>query len=235
MGSKKFKGKTCAYCAVPGSSETGDHVFARQFFVESDRANLPEVPACARCNNDKSASENYLLQLLPLGASHAGADNVRTNLMPKRAAHHGNKVLRQTLESPNSPVWLLDSEGQKHERIPVLVDAQKLKNWCGAIAQGLAYFHWGTALAAVDIDVIPLADTVETEILSLVTAKNTGCYIEQSVGRGAFEYIGFRESRNAAESVWLIRIYGRMPIGGDPTISPVCASSWGVFITPTLD
>jgi hypothetical protein len=43
--SKKFKGKTCAYC---GEREaiTGDHVFAREFFLPSDRADLPQAPIC---------------------------------------------------------------------------------------------------------------------------------------------------------------------------------------------
>ncbi len=38
--SKKFKNKTCAYCSVPGSSETGDHVIAREFFLPARRENL---------------------------------------------------------------------------------------------------------------------------------------------------------------------------------------------------
>jgi 5-methylcytosine-specific restriction endonuclease McrA len=37
MASKKFKNKTCAYCGEPGASATGDHVFARQFFLVKHR------------------------------------------------------------------------------------------------------------------------------------------------------------------------------------------------------
>jgi hypothetical protein len=86
MTSKKFKGKTCAYCGKGGASETGDHVFARQFILEQHRGNLPQVPACRICNSAKSRLESYLLQIMPLGANHADARETFRALMPKRAA-----------------------------------------------------------------------------------------------------------------------------------------------------
>jgi hypothetical protein len=46
MASKRYVGKTCPYCRVPGSSTTRDHVVAREFFLIEDRNNLPIVPAC---------------------------------------------------------------------------------------------------------------------------------------------------------------------------------------------
>jgi len=53
MRSKKFAGELCVYCnsrpaVVP------DHVFARKFFLLNKRGNLPQVPACDQCNNEKS-------------------------------------------------------------------------------------------------------------------------------------------------------------------------------------
>jgi hypothetical protein len=57
-------------------------------------------------------------------------------------------------------------------------------------------------------------------------------YVERSIGNGAFGYRGFKCSDGAPDSMWIIHLYGRMPIGGDPAESPVCAASWGVFITP---
>jgi 5-methylcytosine-specific restriction endonuclease McrA len=74
--SKKFKGKTCAYC---GEREaiTGDHVFAREFFLPSDRADLPQAPICGECNNEKSKLEHYLTTVLPFGGRHpASAENL---------------------------------------------------------------------------------------------------------------------------------------------------------------
>jgi len=54
--SKRFKGKTCAYCALPGASDTADHVLAREFVAVEDRGGIPKVPACAACNGKKATS-----------------------------------------------------------------------------------------------------------------------------------------------------------------------------------
>jgi len=45
MASKRYKRKDCAYCGAPKASTAPDHVVAREFFFEEDRANLPQVPA----------------------------------------------------------------------------------------------------------------------------------------------------------------------------------------------
>ena len=60
---KRFKGKTCVYCA--GASETGDHILAREFVPVAHRSQIPQVPACRRCNKDKSDLEHYLTAVLP--------------------------------------------------------------------------------------------------------------------------------------------------------------------------
>jgi hypothetical protein len=232
MASKKFKHKTCAYCGKRGTSETGDHVFAREFFLVKHRAYLPQVPACARCNSDKSRLESYLLQMMPLGANHADVPEASRTLMPKRAAHPANKVLRDIIERPHEPVWLTDQDGQRQERIPVYVDANMLHDWCGLVARGLAFHHWGVATPDYEVETIPLAAEVERDILAFASHLKGGEYIERLVGNGAFAYRGFRCADGEPASMWMIYLYGRMPIGGDPTVSRVCPASWGVFITP---
>ena len=60
--SKRYKGKDCAYRGKPKSSSTNDHVVPRSFFLDSElgvELHIPQVPACAHCNNDKSKFENY--------------------------------------------------------------------------------------------------------------------------------------------------------------------------------
>ncbi len=232
MPSKKYKGKTCAYCGKVGVSDTGDHVFAREFFLARHRANLPQVPACKRCNNEKSTLETYLLQILPLGANHPDALETSSTLMPKRAAHVSNKILRSILEHPNKPVSLIDQSGQQHERIPVHLDAGKLTDWCGMVARGLANFHWGITTPKYEIKTIPLALSVESEILAMVGSFSGGERVQETLGNGAFAYRGFKCADGEPASMWMIYLYGAMPIGGDPGISNACASSWGVFITP---
>jgi hypothetical protein len=80
--SKKFRGKKCVYCCA-AVSVTADHVFARELFLKSRRANLPKVPACNACNQKKSVLEHYVTTLLPFlrlelgddGAPHASAQS----------------------------------------------------------------------------------------------------------------------------------------------------------------
>jgi hypothetical protein len=232
MASKKYKGKTCAYCGKAGSSETGDHVFARQFILEQHRGNLPQVPACKPCNSAKSRLESYLLQIMPLGANHADALEVSQALMPKRAANPANKVLRGIIEDPQETAWLTDRSGQRHQRIPVLVDATMLQDWCGLVARGLAFFHWGVATPDYTVETIPLAAEVEQDILALAHKGKGGLQVEHSVGNGAFAYRGFKCADGEPASMWLIQLYGSVPIGGDPAASDALARSWGVFISP---
>ena len=65
MSSKRFKEKLCAYCSEK-PSVTGDHIFAREFFLGSARGNLPKAPISRECNNEKSKLEHYLTAVLPL-------------------------------------------------------------------------------------------------------------------------------------------------------------------------
>src|ERR1700722_9395653 len=84
--SKKFKKKTCVYCCGKGISTTGDHVFAREFFLKSRRATLPQVPACAPCNKEKSELEHYLTAVLPFGGRHDDASINLETMVPPRLA-----------------------------------------------------------------------------------------------------------------------------------------------------
>jgi hypothetical protein len=70
---KRYKGKTCVYCAAAGASETGDHLLAREFVPVADRSQIPQVPACRPCNKDKSDLEHYLTAVLLFGGRQADA------------------------------------------------------------------------------------------------------------------------------------------------------------------
>ena len=70
---KGLTGQPCAYCRTGPSTAQGDHVFPRTFFLESKRGDLPKVPACKQCNDEKSRLEHYLATVLPFGGRHADA------------------------------------------------------------------------------------------------------------------------------------------------------------------
>ena len=79
----KFHGQPCIYCGADADITT-DHAVGKKFFLEEQRGNLPQVPACRHCNNRKSELEAYLMTVLPFGAKHAGAAELLTKLVPPR-------------------------------------------------------------------------------------------------------------------------------------------------------
>ena len=95
-----FKGQPCIYCLVRPSMNQGDHVFARQLFPVSERDNLPKVPCCDQCNNDKSRLEHYLVTVLPFGAQHADSlSNLKTMVPPRLVKNQRlNRELRDGQE-----------------------------------------------------------------------------------------------------------------------------------------
>jgi|SRR6516165_636442 hypothetical protein len=85
MRRKQFAGQLCVYCNS-NPAVVPDHVFAREFFLVNQRDNLPQVPACDKCNNEKSRLEHHLTALLPFGGSHADALTNLETMVPKRLA-----------------------------------------------------------------------------------------------------------------------------------------------------
>src|ERR1700693_690251 len=110
--SKRFKGKTCVYCGAAPSTTTGDHVFAREFFINARRGNLPKVPACEACNHEKSKLEHYLTAVLPFGGRHTdSAQNLSTLVEPRLAK---NAKLHSALSAGLLvPVSTLPIDGDK--------------------------------------------------------------------------------------------------------------------------
>jgi len=99
---KKFKGKLCVYCAER-PSESGDHVFAKEFFLLRDRDNLPKVPACKACNEAKSKLEHYLTSVLPFGGRHKSAKTNLETRVPQRLKK--NRKLSKQLAEETLTVW----------------------------------------------------------------------------------------------------------------------------------
>jgi hypothetical protein len=87
--SKRFKGLLCAYCSQR-PAVTGDHLFAREFFLKTQRANLPQVPTCDRCNGEKSKLEHYLTAVLPFGGRHPDALTNLSQMVEPRLAKNKN-------------------------------------------------------------------------------------------------------------------------------------------------
>ena len=176
--SKRFRGIFCAYCAKEMAT-TGDHVFAREFFLESGRAKLPQAPACADCNNQKSKLEHYLTAVLPFGGKHADASTILGSMVPKPLRR--NQKLHRHL-----------SDEFTGDAIPVGGD--KLERLFALIALGFVWYHWKVyvnhQMHAVHYFTIspPGAQMLDASIFK----RNARDRVNENIGNGAFIYEGTR-------------------------------------------
>src|SRR5580658_974966 len=139
---RDFRNKICAYCATE-TCESDEHIFARKFFLERDRGDLPKAPACKKCNGLKSAIEDYCLCVLPLASQHKSAVEVATSLLPRRLQHAGKRRLRQSLRDGQGRIFVQEgSEGLARPTMTLPLDGEKVKELIQYIVKGLVWFHW---------------------------------------------------------------------------------------------
>ena len=138
--SKKYKNKTCVYCVTPNSSEDGDHVVSREFFILDKRANLPQVPACKACNNAKSRLEHYLTAVMPFAGRHADSGINLDLMVPKRLA--SNNKLHAAL-AQGADTFFTSRNGEPWSTEMILpFDGEQLLALFEYISKGLAFLHW---------------------------------------------------------------------------------------------
>jgi HNH endonuclease len=135
-----FQNQLCVYCGTRQSTRTGDHVFPRSFFLEHRRANLPKVPACEQCNNQKSRLEHYLATIVLFGGRHADAGTSLEQMVPprldrNRRLHHELAQSRETLEIELTP-------GESATATVALpIDGERLHKFIEFAVKGLLGFH----------------------------------------------------------------------------------------------
>ena len=226
---KGYKGVPCVYC-IEHESEDGDHVVSRQFFLPERRGNLPKVPACKRCNNDKSKLEHLLTAVLPFGGRHDDAHRILSELLPPRLAKN-NKLhaaivggLTEHVVSSNGGPW------QFGMKIPF--DGEAMERLLAYILKGLAWHHWKLLLG--DDVVVRAGYLVEAgrkgfEHLLSLDAKER---VNVNLGNGGFVYEGVQSKENPELTVWKMRFYGGVVVGGDKN-APLerCSVAYG-FTAP---
>lgn len=228
MSSKKYKAKTCAYCGVPGASTTADHVFAREFFLTERRSNIPKVPACKACNEDKARLEFYLTGVLPFGGRHPDARVNLSTMLPKRLAK--NASLGPVLRAGMSPVWVPDPSGLLLRTSMITIDAEKLELWCRLLIKGLAYHHWKTVLGDDCFFEFMVPTPGGESIINGLLGKRGAARVKASIGEGTFAYEGLQGADNPHVTAWRLQLYGGLQLGGqDPRIR---SGSIGVLTGP---
>jgi hypothetical protein len=214
MASKKYIGKACAYCAHAGSSKTADHVVARQFFLEKDRRNLPQVPACETCNSMKSTLENYALTVLPLGSRHCDARAYSAANIERRLKH--NDPIRRDLTLDTSGMWEMHSSGILVPIKSVNVDQEKLSALFGLITKGLFMFYWGIPLHQKWFPDVTIISPERENIVFRTLISHMGQNLEAvrgNLGRGTLVYEGVRGLTRKWYSLWQFTVFGKLQFG----------------------
>lgn len=203
--SKRFKNDLCVYCSVE-DSVTGDHIFAREFFVENARSCLPKAPTCAKCNNEKSKLEHYLTTVLPFGGRHTDSSENLTSMVPQRLERNA-KLHRRILEG-NSTV-----------EIPFEV-TQLEKLFC-FIAKGLAWYHWKIYLNNETHTVCAAVISAFLPTIGDSAARLTGReHVTEDIGNGTFLYEGLEGLDDPTLTVWRFTVYGGLVMGdGNPPVA----------------
>jgi hypothetical protein len=191
--SKKYKGKLCVYCGKELST-TGDHVFAREFFLIKHRDGLPKVPACANCNGEKSALEHYLTIVLPFGARHSDAALTLQTMVPKRLKRN--------------PKLLSDlADGFTGDKLPLRPgQVEKLFVF---VARGLLWYHWKAILGVEDC----VASTVfqeagESPLSYTLSRLKPKARVSVNLGDSTFVYEGLQSVDSPQCSFWRFLVYG---------------------------
>ncbi len=187
-----FQNQPCAYCRSGLSTATGDHVFARNFFSEAKRGNLPKVPACVPCNHKKSTLEHYLASVLPFGGHHADAHEALSRVGGRLAR---NVRLHREL-----------TEGAQGGVIPFRGEA--MTNVMSFVVRGLLCYHWNVRLGDEHgVRVIHPTRAAE-EAFELYIRGNPRRRVDENLGNGTVRYVGLQIADYDQLSLWKIWMYG---------------------------
>jgi hypothetical protein len=231
--SKRFRDKDCAYCGNERAAETGDHVFAKEFFPKDLRADLPQVPSCVPCNNDKSKLEHYLLTVLPFGGNHPASHAILRESVPRRLEK--NAKLHRELSSLSGRAWI-EENGVVRNAATIPIEADKIVGLFRMIPRGLAAFHWKHQIPpAYHVGAGLLTKAGEEIIAPLLVGKARQRVVE-SLGAGLVEYQGAQALDDPSLTIWRFSLYGGVLLGGDPqasTEAPSCI--WAISAREPLD
>lgn len=203
--SKKFLGKLCAYCHIRESTRQGDHIFARKFFLERDRQDLPKVPACDQCNNEKSLIEHYLAGVLPFGGLHDVSEENLVTLVPARLEK--NRKLKSELQVGMNYRNVIDHNGREDLRLVIPFDGERYAKLFEFIAKGLSLYHWGTYINENSITYATSLSACGVQNFRRFFSLNTPNRIENSIANNTFSYAGVQAVDNDQMSFWFFESY----------------------------
>ena len=228
MASKRYKGKDCAYCGAIGASRAPDHVIAREFFLERDRGNLPQVPTCDPCNNMKSALEHYATAVLMAGTNHSDGDLYRKTKVAPRIRR--NRKYQEELGLYDPPVWI-NIRGVTQQMHIIKIDSDKINALMALIVRGLYFFHFARPLATTFRPYISMFHPHHEPVMLHGLSKffpDDAPRVKGNLGRGGFVYEGIQSPAHEALTLWRMIWHGGIRLHGDNSPPDGVEAFWGV-------
>jgi hypothetical protein len=195
--SKKYKSELCVYCGSK-PADTVDHIFARGFFLQHRRKNLPQAPACAECNRIKSSLEHYLQPVFAFGGRHSDASE-NLGVEARRKLEKNGKLYRRL------------AAGYKETSVPL--DWDKVVSLFNLVARGLMWHHWKVYLddQTHSLSVVTAADCPVID--ALISQAKLERRVSADLGNRTFVYEGAQTHDDPQSTVWKLSIYGGLEVG----------------------
>jgi len=204
---RKFRNEVCIYCNDE-PAESSDHIVGRKFFLEERRADLPQAPACKRCNSQKSEMENYLMIVLGFGGKHRDAETNLKTLVARRLENKANANLLLKLRKGY----------EKSGGTSIPFEHKKLEELCAMVAKALAWQHFGIRLgkgfSAIASVFMNEGEAGFAQLLARGKVRVSG-----NLGEGTFKYEGAQAVDYPELTLWRFEIYGGVDFGGDPRVN----------------
>ncbi len=218
----------CIYCLKNLSTTQGDHIFAREFFLKTKRDNLPKVPACKCCNDEKSELEHYLTTVLPFGGQHPDSRINLQNMVPPRLAK--NEKLRDELERSKKTIWKQNKSGVYLPGVSALpFNGGRLESLSCYIVQGLLWHHWRVTLTSDHVLIPACLNMAGEAFLERLLSMRAANRVDNNLGDGTFFYRGCQGTDYPEFSIWELSIYGGLELADSVGAPREKSSKVGVF------
>lgn len=226
---KRFKSGICAYCGQPG--ETADHVFARTFFPEALRGDLPQVAACNDCNGEKAKLEHYLATILPFAGNHPLSVPMLQQQVPRRLAR--NRKLHRALAEGQAEIrWVEGDTEQSSFGIPY--DHDRLLAYLRYVAKGLARAHWDCTIPQDYAVSAGLVTSGQDAILRALFVGRAGGYARGNLGDGLVLYEGQQAVDDPSLTMWRFLLYGGIMFSDNGRVLDIPRDLWAITATDAM-
>jgi hypothetical protein len=218
---RRYANHLCVYCQQAPSVPRGDHVFARAFFPEDQRSNLPIAPGCEKCGSEKSQLETYLTATLPFGGSDLQSLEMQAAVAARLAK---NQKLARELAAGFKDL------GDMGATLPL--EGKVIRKYFALAVRGLMWHHWRRYLPA-EYETLSILRGPGGELM-FQTLMSFGARdrVTGDFGDGLFAYQGMAANEDPHLTAWKIEFFNGLRMSGDPSSPDTIARGAGILTAP---